>query len=329
MRLSADENRIMPNENLQDVYAVEQMPQEIQEKITVLESAVQTRLIPKAQSDLQDSIERAYDAREITDDTRAYLSEHYLHDAFLSEQMAQQKIALFHGSLDAVGWPQLSKCRAANDFGKCFYCTEEMELAKEWSCQYGKTGVVSGYILKMDGLNIVNLNSEQYHTLNWIGTLLEHRQPNNLDDDSKEARDYLIQNFAVDLSRADVIVGYRADDSYFQYATDFLRNRISLDKLSEAMRLGKLGEQVAIKSERAFKRLEFKRAYPTAQKYIGLYMQRDTRARETYRKSLRGQIRIPNKLTIERIIQEGIKNDDEILLRPLYRGRTRESWQHV
>ena len=319
----------MPNENLQDVYAVEQMPQEIQEKITVLESAVQTRLIPKAQSDLQDSIERAYDARKITDDTRAYLSEHYLHDAFLSEQMAQQKIALFHGSLDAVGWPQLSKCRAANDFGKCFYCTEEMDLAKEWSCQYGKTGVVSGYILKMDGLNIVNLNSEQYHTLNWIGTLLEHRQPNNLDDDSKEARDYLIQNFAVDLSRADVIVGYRADDSYFQYATDFLRNRISLDKLSEAMRLGKLGEQVAIKSERAFKRLEFKRAYPTAQKYIGLYMQRDTRARETYRKSLRGQIRIPNKLTIERIIQEGIKNDDEILLRPLYRGRTRESWQHV
>ena len=204
-----------------------------------------------------------------------------------------------------------------------------MDLAKEWSCQYGKTGVVSGYILKMDGLNIVNLNSEQYHTLNWIGTLLEHRQPNNLDDDSKEARDYLIQNFAVDLSRADVIVGYRADDSYFQYATDFLRNRISLDKLSEAMRLGKLGEQVAIKSERAFKRLEFKRAYPTAQKYIGLYMQRYTRARETYRKSLRGQIRIPNKLTIERIIQEGIKNDDEILLRPLYRGRTRESWQHV
>lgn len=42
-----------------------------------------------------------------------------------------------------------------------------------------------------------------------------------------------------------------------------------------------------------------------------------------------GQIRVPNKLTIERIIQEGIRNDDEILLRPLYRGRTGESWQHV
>ena len=319
----------MPNENLQDIYAAEQMPQEIQEKITALESTAQTMLIPKVQSDLQDSIERAYDAREITDDTRAYLREYYLHDAFLPEQMAQQKIALFHGSQYAVGWPQLSKCREANDFGKCFYCTEEMELAKEWSCQYGRDGVVSGYILKMDDLNIVNLNLEPYHILNWIGTLLEHRQPNNLDDDSKEARDYLIQNFAVDLTRADVIVGYRADDSYFQYVTDFLRNSTSLDKLSEAMRLGKLGEQVAIKSERAFRRLEFKRAYPTAQKYIGLYVQRDTRARETYRNSLKGQIRIPNKLTIERIIQEGIKNDDEILLRHVYRGRTRESWQHV
>ena len=58
-------------------------------------------------------------------------------------------------------------------------------------------------------------------------------------------------------------------------------------------------------------------------------MERDVRARDDYRRSLRGQIRVPNKLTIERIIQEGIRNDDEILLRPLYRGRTGESWQHV
>lgn len=71
------------------------------------------------------------------------------------------------------------------------------------------------------------------------------------------------------------------------------------------------------------------RAYRTAQKYIRLYMERDVRARDGYRRSLRGQIHVPNKLTIERIIQEEIRNDDEILLRPLYRGRTSESWQHV
>ena len=319
----------MPNKNLQGVYAAEQMPQDIQEKITALESVPQAVRIKEAQRDLQQSIKAAYDAELISVATHTYLTTHYLHDDFLPEQLAQRKIVLFHGSLAAVGWPQLSKCREENDFGKCFYCTEDMDLAKEWSCQRGRTGVVSGYLLTLDDLNIVNLNSEEYHTLNWIGTLLQHRRPNNLDDDSEYARDYLIQNFAVDMSDADIIVGYRADDSYFQYATDFLRNRISLDKLSEAMRLGKLGEQVAVRSERAFRRITFKRSYQTAQKYIGLYMQRDTRARETYRKSLKGQIYIPNKLTIERIIQEGIKNDDEILLRPLYRGRTRESWQYV
>ena len=319
----------MPNKNLRGVYAAEQMPQDIQEKITALESVPQAVRIKEAQRDLQQSIKAAYDAELISVATHTYLTTHYLHDDFLPEQLAQRKIVLFHGSLAAVGWPQLSKCREENDFGKCFYCTEDMDLAKEWSCQRGRTGVVSGYLLTLDDLNIVNLNSEEYHTLNWIGTLLQHRRPNNLDDDSEYARDYLIQNFAVDMSDADIIVGYRADDSYFQYATDFLRNRISLDKLSEAMRLGKLGEQVAVRSERAFRRITFKRSYQTAQKYIGLYMQRDTRARETYRKSLKGQIYIPNKLTIERIIQEGIKNDDEILLRPLYRGRTRESWQYV
>ena len=319
----------MPNEILQDVYAAEQMPQDIQEKITALESVPQAARIKEAQHDLQQSIKAAYDAELISAGTHAYLTEHYLHDDFLPEQLAQRKIVLFHGSLATVGWPQLSKCREENDFGKCFYCTEDMDLAKEWSCQRGRTGIVSGYLLTLDDLNIVNLNSEEYHTLNWIGTLLQHRRPSNLDDDSEYARDYLIQNFAVDMSDADIIVGYRADDSYFQYATDFLRNRISLDKLSEAMRLGKLGEQVAIRSEWAFRRITFKRSYQTAQKYIGLYVQRDTRARETYRKSLKGQIYIPNKLTIERIIQEGIKNDDEILLRPLYRGRTGESWQHV
>ena len=319
----------MRNENLPDIYAEEQMPPEIQEKIAILESAGQAALIPEAQRALQGCIERAFDAGEISAGTRVYLNAHYLHEAFLPAQLTQRQIILFHGSIDAVGWPSLSKCREANDFGRCFYCTEDMELAKEWSCQRGKSGVVSGYTLKMDGLNIVNLNSEQYHTLNWIGTLLQHRQPNNLDDDSDYARKYLIQNFAVDLTWADVVVGYRADDSYFQYATDFLQNRISLDKLSEAMHLGKLGEQIAVRSERAFERLTFKRAYRTAQKYIRLYMERDVRARDGYRRSLRGQIHVPNKLTIERIIQEEIRNDDEILLRPLYRGRTSESWQHV
>ena len=127
----------MRNENAADIYAEEQMPQEIREKIAALESVGQAKLIPKAQHELKGSIECALDTGKISAGTCAYLKAHYLHEAFLPAQITQRQIILFHGSRDAVGWPSLSKCREANDFGKCFYCTEDMELAKEWSCQCG------------------------------------------------------------------------------------------------------------------------------------------------------------------------------------------------
>ena len=46
----------MRNENAADIYAQEQMPQEIREKITALESVGQAALIPKVQQELQGSI---------------------------------------------------------------------------------------------------------------------------------------------------------------------------------------------------------------------------------------------------------------------------------
>ena len=48
----------------------------------------------------------------------------------------------------------------------------------------------------------------------------------------------------------DVIIGYRADDSYFSFAKDFINNTISVEQLAEAMRLGELGIQIVLKSER-------------------------------------------------------------------------------
>ena len=94
---------------------------------------------------------------------------------------------LYHGSAVIVEKPSLSKCRYANDFGRCFYCTENINLAKEWACQKGETGIVSIYEMDLEGLSIVNLNSEQYHILNWVGMILRYRSPNNLDDDQIRA----------------------------------------------------------------------------------------------------------------------------------------------
>ena len=67
----------------------------------------------------------------------------------------------------------------------------------------------------------------------------------------------LIDNFSINVNAYDIITGYRADDSYFDYAESFLNNAISVEQLARAMRLGKLGEQIVIKSQFAFSQLKF------------------------------------------------------------------------
>ena len=60
-----------------------------------------------------------------------------------------------------------------------------------------------------------------------------------------DARDYIIEHYAIDLGDYDIVVGYRADDSYFQYGA-FVSNTLPLRSLNLALKLGKLGEQTVI-----------------------------------------------------------------------------------
>ena len=48
---------------------------------------------------------------------------------------------------------------------------------------------------------------------------------------------YLQRNFFVDSTPYDIVIGYRADDSYSSFAQDFVTGTISMRKFSEAMRL--------------------------------------------------------------------------------------------
>ena len=93
----------------------------------------------------------------------------------------------------------------------------------------------------------------------------------------------MIKNYYVDVEQYDVIIGYRADDSYFRFAKDFLNNTISVQKLSEAMKLGKLGVQTVLISEKAFNSIRYlgnesvdHRTYHTKR------VARDKQAREEY-----------------------------------------------
>lgn len=91
-------------------------------------------------------------------------------------------------------------------------------------------------------------------------------------------------HYLLDAESFDVIVGHRADDSYFTFARAFLRNDISLEQLTRALRLGDLGQQIVLKSPRAFEAIEFVEATvaPSAV-YYPKRKERDEKARALYR----------------------------------------------
>ena len=165
---------------------------------------------------------------------------------------------MYHGSpTTIINKPSIDYKNIHNDFSQGFYCTENKDLAKEWAVSSLRDGFCNKYALNTENLNILNLNTVEYSILNWIAVLVNHRLFTSNTPIERRAMKYLIDNFYINVNAYDVIIGYRADDSYFDYAQSFIQNTISLDQLSKAMYLGKLGEQIVIKSEFAFSNLIF------------------------------------------------------------------------
>ena len=137
------------------------------------------------------------------------------------------KIILYHGSKDKIEKPIYGAGKAYNDYGVGFYCTEHIELAKEWACNEQIDGYANKYELDMDGLNVLDLSSKQYTILHWLALLIDNRTVRASTPITKRGVQWLKEYFLIDISVYDVIIGYRADDSYFSFARAFLANEIS------------------------------------------------------------------------------------------------------
>lgn len=72
-----------------------------------------------------------------------------------------------------------------------------------------------------------------------------------------KGKKYLMEKFLVNVNAYDVVTGYRADDAYYSFADLFLNNGMTLEQLARAMRLGRLGEQIVLKSKWAFDNIRF------------------------------------------------------------------------
>ncbi len=193
------------------------------------------------------------------------------------------KKVLYHGSVKIIKTPVFGYGRSDNDYGRGFYCTEDIELAREWAALDENGGFVNRYVLDITGLNCLDLTGGKYTELSWMAILLANRRVRLSSPVEKRANAFITESFMPNTSEADIIIGHRADDSYFSFARAFLSNTITLQQLSTALSLGDLGIQIMIKSERAFNALLYKKAEPVdGTVYYPKRMMRDKHARDQY-----------------------------------------------
>ena len=188
---------------------------------------------------------------------------------------------LYHGSQEENFVPTFGLGHEGHDYGRGFYLTEFPELAKEWAvaADSHRNGWMHAYDLNLDGLKVLDFTA--LDPLAWLAELMKHRAA----DDSRYYRESaakFIARHGVDVSDYDVIRGWRANASYFYICKSFVRNNIGVAFLGELLRLGSLGIQYFLRTERAFAALveiETEKESVDAAEWYGRYNRRDRDAR--------------------------------------------------
>lgn len=224
--------------------------------------------------------------------------------------MAQPTWTLAHGSDHIIEKPVYGAGKVNNDYGLGFYCTESVDMAKEWGVSEEQDGYANIYHLDPAGLTLLDLNDPSFCILHWLAVLMDNRTLAQRSGLASEAQAYLNAYFLPDVNAYDMIKGYRADDSYFSFAEDFVNGVISYKQLSNAMKLGKLGQQIVLKSPRSFEQIEYVGYEPAPREiWFAKKMLRDQAARRDYfhdekLRRHRGDIYITN------ILDEEMKPND-------------------
>ncbi|MDR0852603.1 MAG: DUF3990 domain-containing protein [Clostridiales Family XIII bacterium] len=190
---------------------------------------------------------------------------------------------LYHGSRTILETPIPEKGNRHSDFGSGFYCTESLARAKEWACDDARGGFVNTYSLSTEGLKILDLTAPPFGLLYWLALLAEHRIFRLTTRDASQGREYLRANFLPAPEEYDAIIGYRADDSYFAFAQDFLDNAITYKQLIQALSFGKSCEQFVLKSPKAFAALHYEYSdFVDGNTFFEMRKSRDVEMRSRY-----------------------------------------------
>lgn len=180
---------------------------------------------------------------------------------------------LYHGSKRKIEKPIYQGSKKDNDYGPAFYMTQDYDSAGEWACRNNSVGFINEYNLETRGLKVLNLtDSSTYSVLNWLAILLHFRKLNDSFVNSFSNRLRFIEDhYYIDVNDYDMVIGFRADDAYFRFPLDFIRGNLTLEQLEFSFKLGNLGIQCALISEKAIEHLTFVSAFEANEIYIGKY----------------------------------------------------------
>lgn len=182
---------------------------------------------------------------------------------------------IYHGSKIIIKEPKVKGSNPTNDYGPSFYLTIDLDAAKSWACRNDSVGIVNKYCIDskaLKRLKVLDLtNKDKYSVLNWMAILMHFR---HLDSAFKKSNKLVLdwlEKYYIDVDSYDVIIGFRADDSYFRFPIRFLSNDLAFEDLEEVFLSGHLGVQYAFMSEKAIKLLKFEKIIECEDAFLGHY----------------------------------------------------------
>lgn len=237
-------------------------------------------------------------------------------------------ITVYHGS-DRILEEPVHTHGAYHDFGAGFYVTPSRDLSHEWACRAAKDGIINSYSLHIDDLQVLDFTAQDHTLLEWAATVLKHRTDEAYVPAAEARKQYLMDNFAVDISSYDLIYAWRADNSCFGFIQAFLSSTLSLERFIKVMQGSNTGTELVLKTEKAVKALTFKGIEPAAcaqywqtsdgkQRFV---LPNEDKANRLMFQLCEDTIPAMRKQTyIIDMLREGMKHDDARLSRVLYAG---------
>lgn len=132
---------------------------------------------------------------------------------------------LFHGSPQIVAHPFYGGGRPYNDYGRGFIAPSISNWRASGAPKKATTATLTSIASMAAALRFLNSPLRNYSTLHWLALLLEHRKIDLRTPVAQAGSEFLRAHYLLDAESFDVIVGHRADDSYFTFAPRLFAKR--------------------------------------------------------------------------------------------------------